>query len=198
MRWFRELYEKILRSCESKKAPYILGVLSFTESCCFIIPPEVMLLPMTYADRTRAWRLAMITTATSVLGAIAGYLMGALLWDVLQEPLFTYIPGFAKYFDVVGLKFQDNASLAIFLAAFTPIPFKVFTVAAGVYSAKISIVTLIIMSIIGRGIRYYLMAGAIAIFGKKAKKLIEERFGMMSMIGGVLVVLVVYLLKFRH
>ncbi len=195
---FRKLYNKILESCHSKAAPWVLAVVSFTESCCFIIPPEVMLLPMGYADRRKAFRFAFITTVASVLGAIAGYYMGALAWDIIGPYLTAYIPGFDGYFEVVKMKYANNAVLALFLAAFTPIPFKVFTVAAGVFSDQISIGLLIVTSIFGRGIRYYILSALVFFFGQRAKIIIEKHFKAFTIVVGVLVVLVGILLKLRH
>lgn len=195
---FKRLYNRILASCNSVAAPYLLGVLSFTESCCFIIPPETMLLPMSYANRKKAFYFAFITTVTSVLGAVAGYYMGALLWHEIGPLCFKYIPGFAKYFDHVGELYKQNAVSALFLAAFTPIPFKVFTVAAGVYSAKISIWILLVTSIIGRGVRYNILSGLVYYFGAKAQKLIEKHFTKFTILVGILVILLVVILKLRH
>lgn len=194
----RRCYNKILESCNSRFAPYLLGILSFTESCCFIIPPEVMLLPMSYANRKRAFRYALITTVTSVLGAIAGYYLGAFFWEIIQPYAFAYIPGFASNFDKVGELYQQNAVMALFIAAFTPIPFKVFTVVAGVYSAKISIALLITMSIIGRGSRYYILSGLVYFLGPKAHELIEKHFKAFTILVGVLAVLLGIVIKLRH
>lgn len=193
----KKLYFKILESCNSRFAPYLLGILSFTESCCFIIPPEVMLLPMSYANRKRAFRYALITTVTSVLGAIAGYYLGMLFWDIFQPYAFSYIPGFASNFDKVGDLYQQNAALALFIAAFTPIPFKVFTVVAGVYSAKISLTLLIVMSIIGRGSRYYILSALVYFFGPKAHELIEKHFTAFTIVVGLLSVALALFLKFK-
>jgi membrane protein YqaA with SNARE-associated domain len=193
-----KLYVKILDSCESKIAPYVLGVLSFTESCCFIIPPEVLMLPMAYANRAKAFLYSTIATITSVLGAIAGYYMGMLLWTEMQPYAFHYIPGFAKYFEHVGTLYQDNAVGALLLAAFTPIPFKVFTVAAGVYSAKISLFTLIWTAILGRGVRYSLLTGIVYVLGDRAQEWIEKHFKTFTIIVMFLGIAAIAFLKLRH
>jgi membrane protein YqaA with SNARE-associated domain len=195
--FLKNFYDRILLSCQSKRAPYVLGVLSFTESCCFIIPPEVMLLPMSYANRSRALWYALITTITSVLGAIAGYYLGAFAWEEIGPFVFDHVPGFAKHFDHVGNLYQENVISALLIAAFTPIPFKVFTVAAGVYSAKISVITLILTSLVGRGCRYYLMAFIVYLLGERAQKFIEQHLQLVTIIIGVLIVLVAVALKFR-
>ena len=172
----KKIYFLSLKSCEHPRAPWVLGILSFTESCFFVIPPELLLLPMCYANRAKAWFYALVTTLTSVAGALAGYFIGMWLWGEVQFWFFEYIPGFEHYFEIVGEKYGENAVLALFLAAFTPIPFKVFTVAAGVYSHHIGIGTLILISLLGRGVRYFMMAGLIYFVGEKAKDIIERYF----------------------
>lgn len=192
---FISIYKKILASCHTKVAPYILAILSFTESCCFIIPPEVLMLPMCYAVRKKSFIYATITTIASVFGAIAGYYIGAYFWNVFEPIAFNYIPGFEKYFDVVGKMYQDNVYSSLFIAAFTPIPFKVFTVAAGVYADKISLISLVVMSIFGRGIRYGLLAGIVYFVGEKAKDLIEKHFTKFTVLTGLVVVITIVIIK---
>lgn len=153
---------------------------------------------MTYAKRKSAWVYALITTLTSVLGAVAGYYLGMFLWAEVQPILFEYIPGFAKNFDKVGVMYQENAVYSLFLAAFTPIPFKVFTVAAGVYSTKIGLMTLIGTSLVGRGARYFIMAGLVYFLGDKAKVIIEKHFKIATIVIAILGVTAIVLLKMRH
>ena len=193
--WVKKIYFKSIESCGHPRAPWILGILSFTESCFFIIPPEILLLPMCYAKRKLSWFYALVTTLTSVMGALTGYLMGMWLWEALGPWFFEYIPGFARYFDLVGVKYGENAVGALFLAAFTPIPFKVFTVAAGVYSQHVGMATLILVSLVGRGVRYFIMAALIYYLGEKAKEIIEKHFKLFSLFLALAAVGVV-LLKF--
>ena len=196
--WIQWLYFKIIDSCKHKMAPWIMGLLSFTESFCFIIPPEVMFLPMSYANRKKAFHYAAIATVTSVLGAIAGYYLGSFAWQEIQPLMYEWIPGFEKNFDLVGQKFQENAVGALFLAAFTPIPFKVFTVTAGVYSAKIGIATLIGTSLVGRGLRYSIMCGIVYFFGEKAQEIIEKHFKWATIGIMILGIAAFAFLKLRH
>ena len=197
--WVFRLYQNILAYCDSKWAPILLGLLSFTESCVFIIPPEVLLLPMCYANKKRSLWYALNTTVTSVLGAVMGYILGAFLWTEISDFVFNYLPGFKQYFDTVGGLFEKNAFSAIFLAAFTVIPFKVFTVTAGVYSTQVSLPVLIGASLVGRGLRYFALASLVMMLGDKAKRIIEEKFTMISTVIGILVVLLIVIVKFiRH
>ena len=172
----KKIYFKSIESCGHPRAPWVLGILSFTESCFFVIPPEILLLPMCYARRKMSWFYALVATLTSVVGALSGYLMGMWLWGEIGSWFFDYIPGFERYFDIVGDKYGENAISALFLAAFTPIPFKVFTVAAGVYSHHVGMATLILVSLFGRGLRYFILAGLIYYFGERAREIIEKYF----------------------
>lgn len=192
------LYVWALEMCDTRFSVVLLGILSFTESCIFIIPPEVMLLPMSYARRKKAFYFALITTITSVLGAIAGYYIGLLFWQEVSPFIFKYIPGFARYFDHVGNLYQENAVSALFLAAFTPIPFKVFTVVAGVYSTKIALTTLVITSLLGRGARYFILSGIVYLFGEKAQEIIEKHFRLATLVIMVLGIAFLVFLKMRH
>ncbi len=198
MKWIKNCYQKILNFCGTRHVYKVLATLSFTESCCFVIPPEVLMMPMAYADRKVAWKAAFVTTLFSVFGAIAGYFMGHWLWEMVSGPLFSYIPGFAKYFDEVGKLYHDNAVEALFLAAFTPIPFKVFTVAAGVYSSQVSLFTLIWVSIVGRGLRYYGMVAVVYYFGEHAKVIIEKHFVRLTYVVMILVLLLIVYKNFLH
>jgi membrane protein YqaA with SNARE-associated domain len=196
--WLEWVYFKILNSCGHASAPWILALLSFTESCCFIIPPEVILFPMSYAQRKKAWLYGAITTITSVMGAVAGYYLGALLWTEIQPYAFSYIPGFEANFEKVGQMYKENAISALFISAFTPIPFKVFTVSAGIYADRIGLLTLIGTSLVGRGARYFIMVGLIYFLGDKAKELIEKHFKIFSIVLAVLAIALFVLLKLRH
>jgi len=129
--------------------------LSFAESSFFPIPPDVMLAPMALADPSRAWRLALITTLTSVLGGILGYLIGLALFDLVEPMLhrFHYWEAYLtarQWFDQWGF-------WAVFLAGFSPIPYKVFTISAG--AVAMSFPPFVLASMIGRGARFFLVAG---------------------------------------
>ena len=195
MNWLKKIYEYALDKCGSPKAPYFLALSSFTESCIFILPPEVLLIPMSFANRKKALFYWMITVITSVLGAIAGYYIGASLWHLVEAPLFEYMPGFQKHFEHVGQLYKENIYTSLFIAAFTPIPFKVFTVAAGVYHELIPLGVLVGISFIGRGLRYLILVVCILLFGEKVKTLLEERFGLMTAILGTIAVLGIICLK---
>lgn len=146
-----------------RHAPWYLGGISFAESSFFPIPPDVMLAPMSLANPSRAWWFALLTTLTSVAGGLFGYLIGAFAFDYI-EPL---IQG-GRYWDSylqAQAWFDEWGFWAIFIAGFSPIPYKVFTIAAG--AASMAVLPFTIASLIGRGGRFFLVAGLMAWGGEK-------------------------------
>ncbi|NIC42797.1 YqaA family protein [Aquabacterium sp. A08] len=155
MQLFAPLYERAMRWARHRHAPWYLGALSFAESSFFPIPPDVMLAPMCLAQPQRAWRLAWITTLTSVLGGLLGYAIGALAFASV-EPWLQASKYWTAYQTALAW-FADWGVLAVFIAGFSPIPYKVFTVAAGALSMALLPFTL--ASLVGRGARFFLVAG---------------------------------------
>lgn len=181
MRLFAPLYDMTLRWSAHRHAPRYLGLLSFAESSCFPIPPDVMLIPMTLARPERAWRLAALTTVTSVLGGLLGYLLGHFLFTVI-EPLLHRLNYWDNYLIVVGW-FQDWGFWAVFLAGFSPIPYKLFTIAAG--AIAMPLLPFVLASLCGRGARFYLVAGLIRWFGAPMEASIRvhvERLGWLMVV----------------
>jgi len=179
LRWFRKLYDWTIHLSKSKHAPRALFGVAFIESSFFPIPPDVLLLTMVLADRKKwAW-YALVCTAGSVWGSLFGYFIGWGFYETIGKLIIdTYHLNAAV--DFVGQRYAENAFLAVFTAAFTPIPYKVFTIAAGLF--RISIPTLIVASIIGRSGRFFLVAGILRIFGKKIADSIEKYFDIFSLV----------------
>ncbi len=184
---------KISNLCHHPWSIYFLGIFSFSESFIFYIPPEMLMLPMCYLDRKKAFFYAFITTITSVIGAACGFLIGFYLWDSAGEYIFTLFPNFKEYFDTIGTSFETNAFSTIFLAAFTPIPYKVVTIGAGIYSDKVSIFTLLWVSVLGRGLRYFALAAIAYILKEKAGKFIDRYFKWIIILFSTLLILIIYL-----
>ena len=155
MKIFSLLYQKVMVWSRLPNAPWYLAVLSFAESSFFPIPPDVMLAPMSLSNPSKAWWFATITTIASVLGGLFGYLIGATAFDVIEPHL--KVSSYWPAFQVAELWFKDWGFWAIFVAGFSPIPYKVFTIAAGTLS--MAIVPFTIASIIGRGARFFIVAG---------------------------------------
>ena len=170
MRLFGPLYERVIGWARHPHAERYLGALSFAESSFFPIPPDVMLAPMCLADRQRAWRFATITTVTSLLGGIAGYGLGYFLFEAIEPWLHDmgYRPAYLKgkeWFDTWGI-------WAVFVAGFSPIPYKIFTISAGV--AALNFPGFVIASLIGRGARFFLVAGLIVAGGQRMEEMIPQ------------------------
>lgn len=184
------LYHWTLKWGKTKYATYSLFTLAFVESSFFPIPPDVLLIAVTVANRAKWWFYATIATIGSVLGAILGYYIGYAVYGTIGEPIVQFYH-LDKHFETVRVAYESNAFLALFTAAFTPIPFKVFTVAGGLF--QISLVDLILGSILGRAGRFFAVAFALRIFGKKVEDTIEKYFNILSiafivlLVGGFLI-----------
>jgi len=185
LRWIRRLYDWTLHWARTKQAPYALFFIAFIESSFFPIPPDVLLIAMVVAHRKNWIRYATICTIGSVLGALLGYFIGWSLFETVGKFIVqTY--NLDAVVKMLGQKYVENAFLVVFTAAFTPIPYKAITITAGLF--KISLVTLVIASIVGRAGRFFLVAAALRVFGKKISDSIEKYFDIFSIAFLLLVV----------
>ncbi|HEX9627040.1 MAG TPA: YqaA family protein [Acidiferrobacterales bacterium] len=169
MRLFSRLYDLALRWSRHRHAERYLAGLSFAESSFFPVPPDVMLAPMALADRARAWRYAWVTTVASVLGGLLGYTIGALAFQAVEPWL--HRVGYWDNFLIVRDWFARWGFWAVFLAGFTPIPYKLFTIAAGVVS--MALLPFALASFIGRGGRFFLVAGIIVLGGERMERMLR-------------------------
>ena len=181
----RRLYDTLLRLAEDPRALWILAAVSFLESSVFLITPLVMLIPMVLARPERAWLIAGVCTLASVAGAVVGYGIGMFAYETVGRPILDFY-GRAAEFELAADWFRDNGFGAVFFAAFTPFPYKVITIASGV--ANLSLATLVIASLIGRGLQFFLVAAILWKLGEPAKALIDRYFGMLATVGGLLIV----------
>ncbi|TNF88403.1 MAG: DedA family protein [Gammaproteobacteria bacterium] len=170
MALFESLYEKVIGWSRHPHAERYLGGMSFAESSFFPIPPDVMLIPMCVADRSKAWRFALITTITSLLGGVAGYAIGYFLFEAVKPLLVDlgYWDAYLKGRDW----FDDWGVWAVLIAGFSPIPYKIFTIAAGV--ATLNLPAFILASFLGRGARFFLVAGLVVAGGERMESLIRQ------------------------
>lgn len=191
MTWMRRLYEWVLAFERSPHAGRALFLLAFAESSFFPVPPDVLLMALSISAPSRALRYAMICSIGSVLGGIVGYAIGWLLWTEVQGFFFSYVFSH-EVFDKVALLYQEHAFWAVFTAGFTPIPYKVFTIAGGVF--EIPFPVFVIASALSRSARFFLVAGLLRWFGPPVRVFIERHFNWLSivfvvlLIGGFLVV----------
>lgn len=171
MRLFSPLYRRVMQWSRHHRAPWYLGGLSFAESSFFPIPPDVMLAPMALARPERAWRLALITTLASVAGGLFGYAIGLFAFDLIQ-PWLEARPRYWQAYQQAVDWFGRYGFWAVFVAGFSPIPYKVFTIAAGVLS--MSLLPFALASLIGRGARFYLVAGLMRWGGARMEAMLHR------------------------
>lgn len=189
MNLFVPLYDRVMRWSRHRHAPRYLALLSFTESSFFPIPPDVMLAPMVLAQRERAWYLAGLTTITSVLGGLLGYLIGWVLFDRIGEPIIAFYDA-AEQFETVKTWFDEYGVWVVFLAGFSPIPYKLFTVTSGLLS--LALAPFVLASAVGRGARFFLVAGLIYWGGERFAAFVEKRVNAIgwSAVAAVVVLLI--------
>ncbi len=176
---FKRLYLWVLSWAETRYGTPALFVLSFAESSFFPVPPDVLQIALSVGKPKRSFFYAAVSAVGSVLGGVLGWYIGFALWESLSGFFFEYIPGVtAENFEKVRVRYDDHAFFAIFGAAFTPIPFKVFTIASGVF--EVALGTLILASALGRSLRFMLVAAAIFFFGPAVKDLLDKYFAFVT------------------
>lgn len=183
MRLFGPIYDRCIALSRHRHAPWYLGLVSAIESIFFPVPPDVMLAPMSLAQPSRWWRLALITTLTSVIGGLIGYALGMFALDLVL-PLIERAGKMDTYTLVRDL-FARYGVWIMFVAAFTPIPFKVFTVGAG--AASMAVLPFALASLIGRGMRFFLVAGLIAWGGPRFEPHLRRYIEVVGWVVAVLV-----------
>lgn len=167
---FRPLYDRVLLWTKHRYAERYLAVLSFAESSFFPIPVDVMLAPMCLAERARAYRFATVAMVFSVLGGAAGYAIGYLAFEAI-EPWLEQSHYWGAY-QTSREWFDRYGFWAVFIAGFSPIPYKVFTIAAGV--AALNFPIFMLASLVGRGARFFLVAGLVVFGGAKLESNLEK------------------------
>lgn len=179
------LYQWMLAKAAHRHADRWLAVISFMESSFFPIPPDALLAPMCLARPERSFYYAFVCTAASVLGALLGYAIGFFLFDTIGEAILN-LYGLSGQFASFAGSFNEQGWIIVFLAGFTPLPYKVITIAAGATAMPLYI--LVGASIISRAGRFFLVAALLWKFGAPMKRLIDRHFGLITTIGGVLLV----------
>ena len=184
MKLFSPLYRLAMTWARHPKAPWYLAGMSFAESSFFPVPPDVMLAPMSLANPSRAWYFALLTTLTSVAGGVFGYLIGYFAIDAILPWLqgSSYWPAYQTAVDW----FARWGFWAVFIAGFSPIPYKVFTIAAGALS--MALLPFILASLVGRGLRFFLVAGLMAWGGARMEAALHryvDRLGWVTVVAVV-------------
>ena len=188
MKIFSPLYNKVMLLSKHKYAPYYLYLSAFVESIFWPIPVDVMLAPMALAKRHLAWRYAIGATVFSVLGGAIGYYIGL----VLYEPVVLPFIAFMHYQDMMQTAqawFLQWGVMVIFVASFTPIPFKVFTISAGIMNMVF--LPFMLTALIGRGLRFFLVAGLMVWGGEKMESKLSQYIDTVGWLT-ILLVIVLY------
>ncbi len=176
----RHLYNRVLALAGSRLAPVWLAVISFTESSFFPIPPDALLIPMCLARPDRAWRLALICTISSVLGGAFGYFIGYALFEVLAAPVIRFYH-YEAAFERFKATYDRYGLWVILIKGFTPIPFKIVTIASGAASFNFGVFML--ASIATRAARFFLVAGLLRFYGEPVREFIERRLTLVTTLG---------------
>ena len=193
--WIRQLYDWTMRLAQHPRATVGLCFISLIESVIFPLPVDPLLFAMGAARPKKSLYYATLVTLFSVLGGLLGYALGYWFWSLIGEFFFAHIISEEKM-KIVFERFNENDFLAIFLAGLTPIPYKVFTLSAGI--AHISIPIFIVASICGRGLRFFLVGGLMYYFGPEVRRWLEKHLTIATIVLGVVVLAFFIVYKLAH
>lgn len=193
MNFLKKLYNWVLHWAETPYGPLALFLLALSESSFFPIPPDPLLIALCLGAVKKSWRFAFYTSLASVVGGIIGYFIGYGIWEIVHSFFFKYVPFFTEStFNKVLSHYQESGFWYVFLAGFTPIPYKVFTIASGVF--KLNFFLFLIASTIGRSLRFFAVAALFRKFGPEIKGFIEKYFNLLAILffillfGGFLII----------
>lgn len=179
----RALYDWTISLAAHPRALWALAIIAFVESSVFPIPPDVLMIPMIIAAPRRAFLIAGIATLASVLGGIAGYLIGWGLYDTVGRPVLEFY-GKTEYFDQFAENYNRWGAWVVLVAGITPFPYKVITILSG--ATSLSPTVFMLASVIARGLRFFLVAALLWKFGAPIRDFIERRLGLMTILFVVL------------
>ena len=181
------LIEKAKTNAVKPLADKVLGFISMIESIIFPLPVDPFLAGLTLAAPRKAFRFAIICTIGSVIGGVIGWLLGYLIGPSIEN-LFLYFPWFTEEkFNAVKFAYKENGMLIIFLGAFTPLPYKIITITSGI--AAINIIAFILMSFLGRGTRFFIVAYLVKFFGKPALLFLQKHLLISSGVLGIAIII---------
>lgn len=175
----RKIYDSVFHLSKENGAIYWLFAVAFIESSFFPIPPDVMLIPMILAAPKKAWSIASVATAGSVIGAYLGYAIGFYFFQLIAEPLLNFY-GYLEKFNSFKDLYNQYGAWIVFGAGITPFPYKIITIASGVVHMNLIVFT--IASIIARGMRFYLVAWLLKKYGETMREFIEKNLGWLSIL----------------
>jgi membrane protein YqaA with SNARE-associated domain len=179
----RRLYDWTMSLAARTGAAWALAIVAFIESSVFPIPPDVLQIPMVLARRDRAWVYAAIATVASVLGGVAGYLIGWLVFDTVGRPLLDFY-GYGAKFDDFAARYNHWGAWIVFIAGVTPFPYKVITIASG--ATGLSMPVFMVASVAARGLRFFVVSALLYWFGPPIRAFIERYLGLLAIVFVVL------------
>jgi membrane protein YqaA with SNARE-associated domain len=195
LKLIKRLYDWVLHWAETPYGLPALFFLAFAESSFFPVPPDVLLIALCLSINRKAFKFALVCVAGSVLGGMLGYAIGMFGYETVGRPIVDFYHGQAVM-DAIKVKYDEHGFLGILIAAITPIPYKIFTIASGVFRFDFNL--FVIASIIGRSTRFFIVAGLIWKFGPPIRDFIDKYFNllmwafMLLLIGGFVVVKYVF------
>jgi membrane protein YqaA with SNARE-associated domain len=189
----KRLYSWVLHWAEKPQSGSALFLLAFTESSFFPIPPDALLIPLAIAAPHRAFSRALVCTLGSVLGGMVGYVLGWQFMEHIGLPIIRFYGAGGKYEQIQAL-YRTYDVWAVGIAGFTPIPYKVFTIAAGAF--KLDFPVFVLASAVSRGARFFLVAAFCYMFGQKIKPWIERYFNWLTIVFVILLIAGFLLLKY--
>ena len=193
MNILRKLYDWTIEKSKSPKAVWFLSLVSFTESSIFPIPPDIILIPMIIAKRINAFFYALVCTISSVIGGVIGYCIGFFFFNNLGILIINYY-GLQDQFNNFEQYYQLFGIWLVLGAGFTPFPFKFITIASGFFGFNIFI--FILASLIARGLRFYILAFLLKIYGQTIEKLIDKYFNLLAILFFILLIGFILIIKF--
>jgi len=181
MKFLRKLYEWVLHWAETPYGPLALFLLALAESSFFPIPPDPLLIALCLGAIKKSWRFAAYTSVASVIGGIIGYFIGFGVWESVDSFFFRYIPGFTEsLFQQVMINYQTHGFWYVLAAGFTPIPYKVFTIASGVF--ELNFFLFLLASTLSRSLRFFAVAALFRKFGPGIKSVIDKYFNFLAIL----------------
>lgn len=189
MRLFGPIYDRVLRWSTHPHAERYLAALSFAESSFFPVPPDVLLAPMCLANPKRGWWLATLTTVASVIGGVAGFAIGWFALDLIEPWLMKF--GYWEAYNTATTWFGAYGFWAVLVAGFSPVPYKVFTIAAG--ALQMFLPGFVLASVLGRGGRFFLVAGILRLGGARMEQTLRRNIDLLGWISiGIIVLGIAY------
>jgi len=187
MKFFKKLYDWVLHWAETPYGLLALFLLALAESSFFPIPPDPLLIALCLGAIKKSWKFAFYASVASVIGGVFGYLIGLNLWPAVDSFFFRYIPGFSpEAFEAIMGNFDKYGFWYVFTAGFTPIPYKVFTIASGVF--KLNFPLFLLASALSRSLRFFAVAALFRKFGPEIKDFIEKYFNWLALLFVILLI----------